>query len=179
MVESFDIWKFIAGLGIIVYGMFLLEDAIKTLSGKAFKRMIRLYTKGRMRAIASGTFTTAILQSSAAVSLMVLAFVGAGIMTMENGIGVIMGSNIGTTFTAWIVATLGFKIKIEAFALPIIGVAGIGLIFFKSSSRSFHACRLLIGFGFLFLGLDYMKSSVESLTQNLDMSRIPDYGLWF
>jgi len=176
---SFDIWKLVAGLGIIVFGMLLLEDALKALSGKAFKRMIRLYTKGRLRSVTSGTLTTAILQSSAAVSLMVLAFVGAGIMSMENAIGVVMGSNIGTTFTAWIVAMLGFKIKIEAFALPIIGIAGIGLIFFNSSSRAFHACRLLIGFGFLFLGLDYMKSSVESLTQSFDMSRIPDYGLWF
>ncbi len=176
---SFDIWKLVAGLGIIIFGMLLLEDALKALSGKAFKRMIRLYTKGRLRSVTSGTLATALLQSSAAVSLMVLAFVGAGIMSMENAIGVVMGSNIGTTFTAWIVAMLGFKIKIEAFALPIIGIAGIGLIFFNSSSRPFHACRLLIGFGFLFLGLDYMKSSVESLTQSFDMNRIPDYGLWF
>ena len=88
---------------------------------------------------------------------MVLAFVGAGIMSMENAIGVILGSNIGTTLTAWIVATLGFKIKIETFALPFIGVGAAGLILFKPGN---HINRLLIGFGFLFLGLDYMKTSV-------------------
>jgi phosphate:Na+ symporter len=81
--------------------------------------------------------------------------------------------------TAWIVATLGFKIQISVFALPLIGIGGIGLIFFKSSSKPFHVCRFLLGFGFLFLGLDYMKSGVESLTQNFDMSQVQDYGLWF
>ena len=179
MDGNFDLWKFLAGLGIFIFGMLLLEDAVKALSGKAFKRIIWLYTKGRLRAVGSGTFVTAVLQSSTAVSLMVLAFVGAGIMSMENGIGVIMGSNIGTTMTAWIVATLGFKIKISVFALPLIGIGGIGLIFFKSASRPFHVCRFLLGFGFLFLGLDYMKSGVESLTQNFDMSQVQDYGLWF
>ena len=178
MDGTFDIWKFLAGIGIFIFGMFLLEDAIKALSGKTFKRMIRLYTKGRLRAIGSGSLVTSVLQSSTAVSLMVLAFVGAGIMSMENAIGVIIGSNIGTTMTAWIVATLGFKLKISAFALPLIGIGGIGMIFFNSSSRPFHACRFLIGFGFLFLGIDYMKVSVETLTQNFDMGLVPDYGLW-
>ena len=93
--------------------MFLLEEAVRAFSGKAFRRIIRQYTNGRLKSIVSGTFITGILQSSSAVSLMVLAFVGAGVMSMENAIGVIMGSNIGTTLTAWIVATLGFKIKIE------------------------------------------------------------------
>ncbi len=178
MNEHLDVWKFLAGLGIFVFGILLLEDAIKALSGKTFKRMIWLYTKGRLRAIGSGSFVTAVLQSSTAVSMMVLAFVGAGIMSMENAIGVIMGSNIGTTLTPWIIATLGFKLKIEGFALPIIGIGGIGMIFFNSPSRRFHACRLLMGFGFLFLGLDYMKSGVDILTQTFDVGLISGYGLW-
>jgi len=178
MAGNFDLWKLLAGLGIFLFGMFLLEEAVKALSGKAFRRMIRLYTDGGLRAIGSGSLVTAILQSSSAVSLMVLAFVGAGVMSMENAIGVIMGSNIGTTFTAWIVATLGFKIKIESFALPFIGVGGIGLILWKPPAKLSQVSRLLIGFGFLFLGLDYMKGSVEDFANNVDLSRIPDYGLW-
>jgi phosphate:Na+ symporter len=178
MNTDFDIWKLLAGIGIFLFGMLLLEDSIKALSGKAFKKMIRFYTRGKLRAIGSGTIITAVLQSSTAISMMVLAFVGAGIMSMENAIGVIMGSNIGTTLTAWIVAMLGFKVKISVFALPLIGIGGIGLVFFKSSSKLFHVCRLLIGFGFLFLGLDYMKTSVEILTQAFDISKIPNYGLW-
>ncbi len=178
MTESFNIWQLLAGLGIFLYGMFLLEDAIKALSGKAFRRIIRLYTRDRVRAIGSGAFVTALLQSSSAVSLMVLAFVGAGVMSMENGIGVMMGSNIGTTFTGWIVATLGFKLKIESFSLPFIGIGGISIVFFANHSKFFNIGRLLIGFGFLFLGLDYMKVSVEVLANSFDISAVPDYGLW-
>ena len=180
MSESFDLWKFLAGLGIFLFGMSMLEFAIRILSGRTFRRMIRLYTNGRIRSIGSGTLVTAILQSSSAVSLMVLAFVGAGVMSMQNAIGVIMGSNIGTTLTVWIVAIVGFKMKIEAFALPFIGLGGIGLIFCDSADKpkSYQFCRLLIGFGFLFLGLDYMKSIVDNIGQSFDLSRIPDYGLW-
>ena len=180
MSTAFDFWKLIAGLGIFLFGMSMLEYAIGILSGKAFRRMIRLYTNGRFRAIGSGTLVTALLQSSSAVSLMVLAFVGAGVMSMQNAIGVIMGSNLGTTLTVWIVAIVGFKLKIESFALPFIGIGGIGLIFCDSTDKpkSYQVCRLLIGFGFLFLGLDYMKSSVENVGQNFDLGMVPNYGLW-
>jgi len=173
-----DFWRLLAGLGLFIFGMFLLEEAVRAFSGKAFRRIIRQYTNGRLKSIASGTFITAILQSSSAVSLMVLAFVGAGVMSMDNAIGVIMGSNIGTTLTAWIVAAFGFKLKIETFALPFIGLGGLGLIFFGYTSKTSYLARLFIGFGFLFLGLDYMKGSVESLSQNIDLANIADYGLW-
>ena len=178
MNQNFDLWQLVAGIGVFLFGMILLEESVKALSGKAFRRMIRNYTDGRIKSICSGSLVTAILQSSSAVSLMVLAFVGAGVMNMENAIGVIMGSNIGTTFTAWIVAILGFKLKIESFALPLIGIGGIGLVLFSSSRKLFHSSRLLIGFGFLFLGLNYMKESVEVFAQGFDLNRIPDYGLW-
>ena len=178
MNETFDLWKLLAGLGIFLFGMYQMEDAIKALSGKAFRKIIAHYTNGRLRAIGSGFLVTSILQVSSAVSLMVLAFVGAGIMSMENAIGVIMGANVGTTATAWIVAFLGFKLKIETFALPLIGLGGIMLILFGTASRIFHVSRLLVGFGFLFLGIDYMKGSVEALAQGFDLGSIPDYGLW-
>lgn len=178
MNENFDLWKLLAGLGIFLYGMYMLEDSVRILSGKTFKRLIRHYTNGRLRAIGSGTIATAILQSSSAVSLMVLAFVGAGVLSMENAIGVIMGSNIGTTLTVWIVAIIGFKLKIETIALPFIALGGIGMVVWGPTSKFFHVCRLLIGFGFLFLGLDYMKGSVEAIGTNFDLSAIPNYGLW-
>ena len=126
MPLNLDVWKLLAGLGIFLFGMHLIEDSVKALSGRAFRRIIRVYTDGRLRAIGSGALVTALLQSSSAVSLMVLAFVGAGVMNMQNAIGVIMGSNIGTTLTAWIIATIGFKIKIETLALPFIGLAAVG-----------------------------------------------------
>lgn len=178
MDSSLDLWKLLAGLTIFLYGMFLLEDSVKAMSGKAFRQMIRYYTKGRLRSIGSGAFITAILQSSSAVSLMVLAFVGAGVMTMENGIGVMMGANLGTTATSWIVAVFGFKLKIESFALPLIAGGGLIFIVFGSSSKLFQVSRLLLGFGFLFLGLDFMKTGVENYAQHIDLAIIDGYGLW-
>ncbi|MBU0485514.1 MAG: Na/Pi symporter [Proteobacteria bacterium] len=177
--ETFDLWQLLAGLGIFLFGMYLLEDSIKALSGKAFRRMISNYTRGKLRAIGSGTLITGVLQSSSAVSLIVLAFVGAGVMSMENAIAVMIGANVGTTFNAWIVAFFGFKLKIDSFAFPFIGIAGIGLIFSETNSRLFNLSRLLIGFGFLFLGLNYMKLSVEGFSQAFDLSHFHDYGLWF
>lgn len=164
-MAEFDYWKLLAGLGIFLFGMHLLETSVKDLSGKTFRRIIRDYTSTRIKAIINGTLVTAVLQSSSAVSLMVLAFVGAGIMSMQNAIGVILGSNIGTTLTAWIVATIGFKMKIEAFALPFIGISAFGLILSKPHTKPYYFTCLLIGFGFLFLGLDYMKTSVENFSQ--------------
>ena len=179
MGANVDLWRLLAGLGIFLFGMLLIEESVRALSGRTFRRIIRQYTDGRLKSIASGSFVTALLQSSSAVSLMVLAFVGAGVMSMQNAIGVIMGSNIGTTFTAWIVAVLGFKIKIESLALPFIGIGAIGSIFFKSYQKISLISRLLVGFGFLFLGLDYMKGGVENLAQNFDLNQLPNYGLWF
>ncbi len=177
-METFNYWKLLAGLGIFLFGMQLLEHSVKDLSGKTFRKIIRQYTDTRLKAVGSGTIVTALLQSSSAVSLMVLAFVGAGIMNMENAIGVILGSNIGTTLTAWIVATLGFKVKIEAFALPFIGIGAIGLIVFKPGLKPYHLTRLIIGFGFLFLGLDFMKTSVENLSRHFDLQQLQNIALW-
>jgi phosphate:Na+ symporter len=179
MNEAFDIWRFLAGLGIFLFGMHQLEDSVKSLSGRAFRRLISHYTRGRLRAIGSGAMVTAVLQSSSAVSLMVLAFVGAGVMSLENAIAVMLGANVGTTCTAWIVAFFGFKLRIDSFAFPLIGVAGLILIFAEVGSRLFNVSRLLIGFGFLFLGLDYMKVSVEGFSRTFDLSLFSDYGLWF
>ena len=160
-----------------MFGMFLMEESIKNLAGRSFKGFIKKSTTGRLRSIASGAFVTAILQSSSAVSLMVLAFVGARIMAMENAIGVILGSNIGTTATAWIVAFFGFKVNIEDYSLPLIGLGGLGLIFLAKSAKYSNISKLMVGFGFLFMGLDYMKTSVTELTQAFDVTALPDYGI--
>lgn len=177
MFENFDAWKFLAGLGIFLFGMFMLEEAVKQLSGKAFKRFIRTTTTGKVRSIFAGMTSTAILQSSSAVSLMTLAFVGAGIMSMQNAIGVIMGTNIGTTFTGWIVATIGFKLNIEGISLPLIAIGGLGLIFFSKSERLLGFSKLFVGMGFLFMGLDYMKGSVEAFADTIDLENLPHYGI--
>jgi hypothetical protein len=97
MLEMLDEWKFLAGLGIFLFGMFMMEESIKLLSGRSFKTLIRRYTGSRLKGLTTGIVSTSILQSSSAVSLMVLAFVGAGLMTLANAIAVIIGAKVGTT----------------------------------------------------------------------------------
>jgi phosphate:Na+ symporter len=177
MLNELNVWQLLAGLGVFLFGMFLMEESIKGLAGRSFKKIIKDYTSNRIKAIMAGALTTSILQSSSAVGLMVLAFVGAGIMMMENAIGVIIGSNVGTTFTAWIVATLGFKLDIESFSLPLIGIGGLIIIFLGKSERYSHISKLLVGFGFLFMGLDYMKESVTEYTQHFNIGQLPNYGI--
>lgn len=175
MSTELNLVELLAGIGIFLFGMYQLEEALKQLSGGTFRKLLRRFTENWFRSVVSGTVATAVLQSSTAVSLMVLAFAGAGVLGMESAIGVIIGSNLGTTLTSWIVATLGFKVKIELLALPFIGVGGLGLIFFGTSGRGANICKFLVGFGFLFMGLDYMKTSIDGMAQHYDLAALKHY----
>lgn len=177
ILSDFELWVFLAGLGIFLFGMHMMEESIRLLSGTAFRSLIRKYTGSRLKAIGAGIFSTAILQSSSAVSLMVLAFVGAGIMTLTQSIAVMMGTKIGTTATAWIVAVFGFKFNIDAFSLPLIGIGGLGMILLSKSARYVNISKFLVAFGFLFMGLDYMKGSVDQISETLDPSVFAGYGI--
>ena len=178
MWALFDQWQFLAGLGMFLFGMYMLEETVRLLAGRSLRSLIRRATGTRLKGLMVGVTTTAVLQSSSAVSLMVLAFVGAGLMSLANAVAVILGTNIGTTCTAWIVALAGFELKIDAFALPMIGIGGVGLIFLAGSHRARNLCKLLISFGFLFHGLDYIKESVESFAAAIDLARVPAIGPW-
>lgn len=175
--QYIDLWKFLAGLGTFLFGMHYMEAAIKDLSGSAFKRFLRNQTNTPIKAILSGTLATAVLQSSSVVTLMVLAFVGAGVIQLQNALGIIIGANLGTTFTGWVVATLGFKLKIESFALPFIAVGGISIAFFSGREKVKHIGSFLLGFGFLFLGLNYMKEAIDTLAENVDLSMFAEQGV--
>jgi phosphate:Na+ symporter len=177
VLAEFELWKFLAGLGIFLFGMHMMEESIRVLSGAAFKSLIRRYTNTRPRAILSGIVSTAVLQSSSAVSLMVLAFVGAGIMNLVQAIAVMMGAKIGTTATAWIVAVFGFQFNIDSFSLPMIGIGGLGIILLARSPRYVNISKFLVAFGFLFMGLDYMKTSVEDVSELIDPAAFAGYGI--
>ncbi len=168
-----DGWSFFAGLGIFLFGIFLMEESIKLLAGRKLKTLIRHFTATRLRALTTGILSTAVLQSSSAVSLMILAFAGAGLMSLGHALSVILGSMVGTTLTAWIVALFGFSIKIDALALPLVGLGGLGLVMLGKSQRGLQFSKLLLAFGFLFLGLDFMKDSFQALAGAIDPGRLP------
>lgn len=174
---SIELWMFLAGLGIFLFGMHMMEESIRVLSGAAFRSFIKKFTGTNLKAIFSGVFSTAVLQSSSAVSLMVLAFVGAGIMNLTQAIAVMMGAKIGTTATAWIVAVFGFTMNIDAFSLPMIGIGGLGIILLAKSPKYVNISKFLVAFGFLFMGLDYMKTSVDDFATVVDPAQFAGYGV--
>jgi phosphate:Na+ symporter len=165
-----DIWKMLAGIAIFLLGMNFLEDGLRQLAGRPFKLFLKKHTSSKLKAILGGAIVTAVLQSSSIVNLMVLAFTGAGVIKMQNALAVILGANLGTTISSWIIATVGFQFNIESFALPIVAIAGVVMIIVNKESRWFHWCKFLFGFGFLFLGLGFIRAGMEELVQQFDLS---------
>lgn len=167
----------LSGLGLFLYAMILLEEAMKEATGRTFKRVLQESTGTVLKAIIVGTVTTAIVQSSSIVSLIVLSLVGAGLINLKSGIGVIFGANIGTTFTAWLVALLGFKLNIESFALPMAGLGGFLMLFFQEQKKIASFAKLLIALGILFLGLNFMKESMDIFAKEFDLKEYARYGI--
>ncbi len=172
-----EFWKFVAGLGLFLLGMMFLENALRSLAGPSFKRFLRSHTRRPAEAILVGVLVTAVLQSSSLVTLMLLALTGAGVMRLQNALGVIIGANLGTTFTGWVVATLGFKLNLDTLALPLVGIGCMGIAFLPPGRRPHEWFTLAAGFGFLLLGLGFMKTSAEGLATWVDIRLLADFGL--
>ncbi|MBK7959024.1 MAG: Na/Pi cotransporter family protein [Bacteroidetes bacterium] len=165
-----DFWQLIAGLGLFLYGMFHLEDALKNIEGRSFKLFLKKHTQNKIQAILSGTLITGLLQSSSIVNLMVLSFVGAGMLSMRNALGVALGANVGGTFNSWLVAWLGFKMDISAATMPILAIAGIALAVINKKRAWYQVAKFCMGFGLIFFGLNLMKSTMESFIQTFDFT---------
>lgn len=161
-----SLWELLGGLGLFLFGMFQMEEALKYLAGRSFKLFLKKHTEKKFEAILSGTVITAILQSSSLVMLMVLAFVGAGVMNFRNALSVSIGSNLGTTLDNWLVAYVGFKFNIEIIALPFIVIGVVIYMLVEHHKKWQNASKLIIGFGLLFFGLSLMKNSATGLFQN-------------
>lgn len=153
----------LGALGIFLYGMKLMSEALQKVAGSRLQEMLNAITSNRFSGVLTGFLATTVIQSSSATTVMVVGFVSAGLLTLTQAIGVILGANIGTTVTGWIVALLGFKVKITAFALP---ACGIGLIMtMVQSTRVRYWGEAALGFGLLFLGLSLLKDSVPPVSE--------------
>ena len=156
--------QIIGSLGLFLYGMKLMSDGIQKSAGNRLQSVLNFMTGNRFSAVFTGFFMTALIQSSSATTVMIVSFVNASLLSLTQAAGVIMGANIGTTVTGWLVAILGFKVKIAAIALPAVGI-GVPLIFIgKLGRRSWG--EILVGFGILFLGLSILKDSVPDIQNN-------------
>jgi phosphate:Na+ symporter len=170
------VWELMIGLGVFLYGMSRLEAGITALSGSRLKARLARSTAGPVSSAGIGALITTVLQSSSMVSLMVLAFASAGIMPLYNAIGVLIGANLGTTITGWLVATLGFKLDIAAIALPLLGIGGFVQVMNASSSRPYAWGKTATGLGLLLFGLGLMKDSVGGLPQQWDITLLQGYN---
>lgn len=176
MSANFDIWQLIGGLGLFLFAMAQLETALRSFAGRSLKSFLQKFTNRPLKSVIAGTLTTAVLQSSSLVALMVLAFVGASIMSLQNALGVIFGANLGTTLTGWVVTTLGFKLDLGAMSLPLIGIGGLILV--GTSGKLAQFGRIMTSIGFLLMGLEFMKDSVGSLADSIDVARLADLAAW-
>lgn len=175
MNGEFDLWRLAAGLGLFLFGMDQLEQSLKHLTGRPFKKFLREHTSHPLKGVLAGAATTAALQSSSVVSLIVLAFVGTGIISLASAIGIVFGSNLGTTATGWIVATIGFKLDIEVLSLPLVALGGLGVVWSRSGSRISGFSHLVAGFGLMLMGLEFMKAGATSATALFDPATLAAY----
>jgi len=157
----FDFLTLIGALGFFIYGMKVMSEGIQKVAGSNMRKVLGMMTSNRFKGIFTGFLITSIVQSSSATTVMVVSFVNAGLLTLIQSIGVIMGANIGTTVTAWLISIVGFKVSISSFALPIIGFALPMLFSRKSKIKSWG--EVLIGFAILFIGLNELKGAVPDL----------------
>lgn len=169
----------LAGIGIFLLGMNFLEDSLRRLAGRPFKVYLRKQAGNKLKAVIGGAVVTAVLQSSSVVNLMVLAFVGSGVLNLRNALAVILGSNIGTTLDSWVVALVGFRFNIEGFAYPVIGIAGIMLALSEKGTTRQSWSRFAFGIGALFVGLDLIKGGFGDLVTQVDFHTYAGYPLIF
>jgi phosphate:Na+ symporter len=160
-------FQIVGALGIFLYGMRVMSSGIQNVAGNKMQSVMNYITQNRFVAVLTGFFTTALIQSSSATTVMVVSFVNASLLSLVQAVGVIMGANIGTTVTTWIVSLLGFKFKISSIALPLVGI-GIPFMFSKKKkNRDFG--EIMIGFGLLFIGLMFLKQAVPDIKNNPEM----------
>ena len=163
----YDFLKYIGSLGLFLYGMKIMSEGLQKVAGDRLRSILTAMTTNRVTGVLTGVLITALIQSSSATTVMVVSFVNAGLLTLAESISVIMGANIGTTVTAWIISIFGFKVDMAAFALPLLAIA-LPLIFSGKSNRK-SIGEFIFGFSFLFMGLSYLKANAPDLNSNPEM----------
>ena len=175
-----DFMCLLGSVGLFLYGMKVMSEGLQKAAGDRLRNILSAMTRNRFTGLITGILITALIQSSSASTVMVVSFVNAGLMSLAQSMAVIFGANVGTTFTAWVIALFGFKVNISAFVLPLIGIS-IPLLF-TSSSRNKSIGEFFIGFAFLFMGLDMISTYVPDLQSNPEMfeflQRYTSMGYW-
>ena len=156
-----NIFSLVGSLALFLFGMKTMSEGLEKFAGDRLRSILAAMTKNRMMGVLTGILITALIQSSSATTVMVVSFVNAGLMTLAQSIGVIMGANIGTTVTAWIISAVGFKVNIAAFAIPLLAI-GMPLIFSKKGNHK-SIGEFIFGFSFLFMGLSFLQEAATAM----------------
>lgn len=162
-----DFLCLLGSVGLFLYGMKVMSEGLQKAAGDRLRNILSAMTRNRFTGLLTGCVITALIQSSSASTVMVVSFVNAGLMSLAQSMAVIMGANVGTTFTAWIIALFGFKMNISVIVLPLIGLAVVLLLMNKSKTKSIG--EFMLGFSFLFMGLDLISQYVPDLQNNPEM----------
>ncbi len=166
----------IGGLGLFLLAIGMMTEGLKLAAGNALRTLLAKWSKTPFRGVVSGAAMTALVQSSSAVTVASLGFVNAGLLSMRHALGIVYGANIGTTMTGWLVAMVGFKLNIQAVALPMIGV-GMILKLLKPNSRLASVGIAIAGFGLFFVGIDSLKTAFEGIVSTFDLSQFKAEGV--
>lgn len=169
------VWMIFGGVGLFLTGMYLMEGALSHLASRNFKLLLRRNTSTNARAVSTGIITTALLQSSSIVSFLTLAFASSGIIRLQNALAVILGANIGTTLSNWVIATVGFSFSIDMIWYPVLGIAGLCLVVFRHDRKAEQICFFLLGLTFLFIALGLMKNGMLDTVQRFDFAAFSQY----
>lgn len=176
----YEVLQLFGSLGLFLFGMKVMSDALMSLAGDKMRKILATMTSNRFLGIFTGFFITSVIQSSSATTLMVVSFSNAGLLTLMESISVIMGANIGTTITAWLITILGFKVSMSAIALPLVGLGFLFTFAKKENLKNWGG--FIIGFAVLFIGLQFLKDAVPDIKQNPEilefLSRYTDLGFW-
>ncbi|MGJ0359941.1 Na/Pi cotransporter family protein [Aliarcobacter cryaerophilus] len=164
--ENFTV--ILSGIAIFIIGMFFMQDGFKQLSGGILEKLLEKFTSNTLYAILTGFLSTSVVQSSTIITLIVVSFLSAELLTLVQAVGIVFGSNIGSTTTAWIVSSLGVDVKISTYAFPML-VFGVVLRFFKSNGAK-GTGNVLLGLGFIFLGISYMKDGFDIMKNSIDLA---------
>ena len=156
-----NIFSLVGSLALFLFGMKTMSEGLEKYAGDRLRSILAAMTKNRVMGVLTGILITALIQSSSATTVMVVSFVNAGLMTLAQSIGVIMGANIGTTVTAWIISAVGFKVNIAAFSIPLLAI-GMPLIFSRKGSRK-NIGEFIFGFSFLFMGLSFLQEAATAM----------------
>ena len=164
----YDFFKLLGSLALFLYGMKIMSEALQKFAGDRLRSILTAMTTNRVTGVLTGMLITMLIQSSSATTVMVVSFVNAGLLTLAQSIGVIMGANIGTTVTAWLISILGFKVSLADYALPLLALGAIPVLFAQNSNKK-SIGEFIFGFSFLFMGLSMLQSNAPDLKHNPEM----------